>query len=110
MYPSKALSCRFTDPIYQYCMQVYMDLDTLKKFVISYHNDYNYDMTEDWEYDWTFPKAFLFTVTIMTTIGKHMQSFGWINHQSLATQKMKNHFDYLRSSKNQTAQCTFDAC
>ena len=64
-------------------MQVYMDLDTLKKFVISYHNDYNYDMTEDWEYDWTFPKAFLFTVTIMTTIGKHMQSFGWINHQSI---------------------------
>ena len=56
------------------------------------------------------PKAFLFTVTIMTTIGKHMQSFGWINHQSLATQKMKNHFEYLRSSKNQTAQCTFDAC
>ena len=83
MYPSKALSCRFTDTIDQYCMQVYMDLDTLKKFVISYHNDYNYDMTEDWEYDWTFPKAFLFTVTIMTTIGKHMQSFGWINHQSI---------------------------
>ena len=73
-----------------------MDLDTLKKFVISYHNDYNYDMTEDWEYNWTFPKAFLFTVTIMTTIGKHMQSLGWINHQSLSTQKMKNHFDYLR--------------
>ena len=46
-----------------------MDLDTLKKFVISYHHDYGYDGTEDWEYDWTFAKAFLFTVTIMTTIG-----------------------------------------
>ena len=47
-----------------------MDLDTLKRFIITYHNDYSYDMTEDWEYGWTWPKAFLFTVTIMTTIGE----------------------------------------
>ena len=44
-------------------------MDTLKKFVVTYHNDYNYDMTDDWEYDWDFPKAWLFTITIMTTVG-----------------------------------------
>ena len=26
-------------------------------------------MTDDWEYDWDFPKAWLFTITIMTTVG-----------------------------------------
>ncbi len=46
-----------------------IDLETLKNFVIQYNNEYNYDMTDDWEYSWTFPKALLFTVTIMTTIG-----------------------------------------
>ena len=51
-----------------------MDLDTLKKFIISYHHEYGYDGTEDWEYDWTFAKAFLFTVTIMTTIGEYPDS------------------------------------
>lgn len=48
---------------------VYADLDTLKRFVVNYHNEYGYDMTEDWDYAWTFPKALLFTITIMTTIG-----------------------------------------
>jgi hypothetical protein len=55
----------------QYMEAVYADLDTLKKFVVTYHSDYNYDMTEEWDYDWTFPKAFLFTITIMTTVGKY---------------------------------------
>ena len=53
----------------QYVDAVYADLDTLKKFVVNYHNDYNYDMTDEWEYDWDFPKAWLFTITIMTTVG-----------------------------------------
>ena len=44
-------------------------MDTLKKFVVTYYNDYNFDMTDDWEYDWDFPKAWLFTITIMTTVG-----------------------------------------
>jgi len=48
---------------------VYNDLDTLKKFVINYHHEYGYDMTEDWDYDWVMSKSLLFTITIMTTIG-----------------------------------------
>jgi hypothetical protein len=42
----------------------------LTNFVIQYYNDYNYDTTDDWTYAWTFPKALLFTITIMTTIGE----------------------------------------
>lgn len=53
----------------EYRDAVYADLDTLKKFVVQYYNEYNYDMTDDWEYDWDFPKAWLFTITIMTTVG-----------------------------------------
>ena len=53
----------------QYKEAVYADLDTLKKFVVKYYNNYNYDMTDSWEYDWDFPKAWLFTITIMTTVG-----------------------------------------
>ncbi len=53
----------------QFSERVKSDLETLKNFVIQYHSDYGYDMTEDWDYSWTFPKALLFTVTIMTTIG-----------------------------------------
>jgi len=49
--------------------QVKGDLDTLKQFVVSYNDQYDYDTTEDWEYRWTFAKALLFTVTIITTIG-----------------------------------------
>ena len=53
----------------EYIKAVTADLDTLKKFVVEYYNNFNYDMTEDWEYDWDFPKAWLFTITIMTTVG-----------------------------------------
>ena len=54
-----------------YRKAVYADLDTYKKFIVTYYNDYNYDMTDEWDYDWTFPKALLFTITIMTTVGKY---------------------------------------
>ena len=51
-------------------MQVIEDMDALKAFIIEYHNEYGYDTTNDWNYSWTFSKALLFTVTIITTIGK----------------------------------------
>ena len=63
----------------QYREAVYADLDTLKKFVVEYHNSYKYDMTEDWEDSWDFPKAFLFTITLMTTVG-----YGHIAPQTLS--------------------------
>ena len=50
---------------------VYADLDVFKKFVVKYYNEYNVDMTDDWDQDWTFPKALLFTITIMTTVGEY---------------------------------------
>ena len=53
----------------QFKEHVTSDLETLKMFVIKYHNDYNYDMTDAWDYAWTFPKSLLFTITIMTTVG-----------------------------------------
>ena len=45
------------------------DLATLKTFVLGYANDYGYDGSDTWDYDWTFPKSLLFTITIITTIG-----------------------------------------
>ena len=53
---------------------VYADLDVFKKFVVKYYNEYNVDMTDDWDQDWTFPKALLFTITIMTTVGEYIPS------------------------------------
>ena len=47
------------------------DLDTLKAFVLTYARDHGYDGTERWEYSWSFPKALLFTITILTTIGQY---------------------------------------
>ncbi|XP_037074693.1 potassium channel subfamily K member 18-like [Pollicipes pollicipes] len=45
-------------------------LGTMEEFIIDAVETYNYDGTVDgWTYDWTFSKALLFTITIMTTIG-----------------------------------------
>ena len=51
-------------------MKVSKDLTELKKFVVGYVYNFDYDGTDDWVYSWTFPKALLFTLTIMTTIGE----------------------------------------
>ena len=50
------------------------DLATLKLFVVEYANTYGVDTIDgtsiNWDDSWTFPKSLLFTITIMTTIGK----------------------------------------
>ena len=54
------------------------DLATLKLFVVEYANTYGVDSidgTVNWDWSWTFPKSLLFTITIMTTIGKRYICF-----------------------------------
>ena len=49
------------------------DLSTLKLFVVEYADTYGVDTVDgtiNWDWSWTFPKSLLFTITIMTTIGK----------------------------------------
>ena len=49
------------------------DLATLKLFVVEYADTYGVDTVDgtiNWDWSWTFPKSLLFTITIMTTIGK----------------------------------------
>ena len=47
------------------------DLRTFVSFVVNATRDYKYDgYVEGWDESWTFPKALLFTITIMATIGK----------------------------------------
>ncbi|XP_037082128.1 TWiK family of potassium channels protein 7-like [Pollicipes pollicipes] len=45
------------------------DLKMMETFVLDAAHDYQYDGTNNWKYDWTLPKALLFTISIMTTIG-----------------------------------------
>ncbi len=44
-------------------------MDVFANYIVDCKANYNYDTTNDWTYSWTFPKALLFTITIMTTIG-----------------------------------------
>jgi len=50
--------------------KVQINMRTMEQFIIGATENFNYDGTVDeWNYDWVFPKALLFTITIMTTIG-----------------------------------------
>ena len=50
--------------------QTEVDLRTFVQYVVNATKEFNYDgAVEGWEYDWTFPKALLFTITIMALIG-----------------------------------------
>ena len=67
-------------------------MDALKAFIIEYHNEYGYDTTNDWNYSWTFSKALLFTVTIITTIGKILRVSFFCNsahYQSVTNQHFR---------------------
>ena len=50
--------------------QTEVDLRTFVQYVVNATKEFNYDgAVEGWEYDWEFPKALLFTITIMALIG-----------------------------------------
>lgn len=56
--------------------KVEVDLRTFVSFIVNATEDYQYDgYVEGWDTSWTFPKALLFTITIMTTIGIPMTTY-----------------------------------
>ena len=55
--------------------QVREMLTLFKRVVVQYNTDYGYDGTTSHVYAWTLPNALLFTITIMTTIGKNLLKF-----------------------------------
>jgi len=60
---------RFNYTREQFKEAVYIDLQTLKNYVLKANEDVGYDATDDFERDFTFEKALLFTITIMSTVG-----------------------------------------
>ena len=44
------------------------DLKALKRYVLDAYDETGYDTTNDFEFDFTFEKTILFTITIMTTV------------------------------------------
>lgn len=57
----------------EWSTKVYTELKQLDLFIVSVVKDFNYDGTmneEEWDREWTFGNGLLYTVTILTTIGK----------------------------------------
>ena len=44
------------------------DLKALKRYVLDAHSETGYDTTNDFEFDFTFEKTILFTITNMTKV------------------------------------------
>ena len=61
---------------FRFADKVEIDLNLFISYVINATQEYQYDgEIEGWTYFWhpnEFPKALLFTITIMTTIGKNL--------------------------------------
>jgi len=60
---------RFNYTRSQFKQAVYTDLVMLKDYVLTANSDVGFDATDDFERDFTFESALLFTITIMTTVG-----------------------------------------
>ena len=68
---SNVNTCTFD---YRFANKTEEDINLYISYVINATRDFNYDgEIEGWDYFWhpkEFPKALLFTITIMTTIGR----------------------------------------
>ena len=67
---------RYNFTFEEFANETEADLRMFISFVVNATRDHSYDgYVEGWETSWTFPKALLFTITIMATIGMISYSF-----------------------------------